>query len=59
MALQTLKRAFTTDVAPVLGMARYRAGGAIDPVATFRSSGYRGRKAAERPAEMRRGAGIV
>jgi L-rhamnose isomerase/sugar isomerase len=59
MALLALKRAFTTDVAPVLGMARHRAGGAIDPVATFRSSGYRRRKEAERPAEAQRGAGIV
>jgi L-rhamnose isomerase/sugar isomerase len=59
MALQTLKDAFTTDVGPILGMARHRAGGAIDPVAAFRASGYRARKAAERPAEARRGAGIV
>jgi len=59
VALQVLKQAFTTDVAPVLGMARYRAGGAIDPLATYRSSGYRERKAEERPAEARRGAGIV
>ena len=59
VALQTLKQAFTTDVAPILAMARYRAGGAIDPLATYRSSGYRERKAEERPAEARRGAGIV
>jgi len=59
MALQTLKDAFTTDVTPILGMARHRAGGAIDPVATFRASGYRARKAVERPAEARRSAGIV
>ena len=59
VALQVLKQAFTTDVSPILGMARYRAGGAIDPLATYRSSGYRERKAEERPAEVRRGAGIV
>jgi L-rhamnose isomerase / sugar isomerase len=59
LALQTLKQAFTTDVAPVLAMARRRAGGAIDPVAAYRASGYRGKKAAERPAQARRGAGIV
>jgi L-rhamnose isomerase/sugar isomerase len=59
LALQALKQAFTTDVSPILGMARYRAGGAIDPLATYRSSGYRERKAEERPAEARRGAGIV
>jgi L-rhamnose isomerase/sugar isomerase len=59
MALQTLKQAFTTDVAPILAVARQRAGGAIDPIATYRASGYRARKAAERPAETRRTAGIV
>jgi len=59
MALQTLKQAFTTDVAAILAMARHRMGGAIDPVATFRSSGYRTHKNEERPAELRRGAGIV
>jgi len=59
MALQTLKRAFTTDVAPVLAMARLRSGGAIDPVATYRESGYRHRKIDERPAVARRRAGIV
>jgi L-rhamnose isomerase/sugar isomerase len=59
MALETLKRAFTTDVTPILAMARQRAGGAIDPVAAFRSSGYRRHKAQERPAGAHRGAGIV
>jgi L-rhamnose isomerase/sugar isomerase len=59
MALFALKRAFTTDVTPILAMAAYRRGGAIDPVATFRSSGYRARKAEERPASARVAAGIV
>ena len=59
MALQTLKQAFTTDVAPILAMARHRAGGAIDPLATYRASGYRATKVQERPAVARRGAGIV
>ena len=45
-----LKQAFTTDVAPILAMARQRAGGAIDPVAAYRASGYRRKKAEERPA---------
>jgi L-rhamnose isomerase/sugar isomerase len=49
-ALSILKQAFTTDVAPVLAVARERAGGALDPIATYRASGYRGRKAEERPA---------
>jgi L-rhamnose isomerase/sugar isomerase len=59
LALQALKQAFTTDVSPILAMARHRAGGAIDPVAAYRSSGYRGRKAEERPAEAVRRSGIV
>ena len=59
MALQTLKQAFTTDVEPILAMARHRAGGAIDPVGVYRASGYRQRAAQARPATARLGAGIV
>ncbi|HYX41989.1 MAG TPA: L-rhamnose catabolism isomerase [Pyrinomonadaceae bacterium] len=51
MALATLKQAFTTDVSPILAFARERAGGAIDPVVTYRASGYRQHKADERPAQ--------
>ncbi len=49
MALDTLRNAFLTDVAPILAMTRYRSGGAIDPLAVYRESGYRPQKAAERP----------
>jgi L-rhamnose isomerase / sugar isomerase len=59
MALQTLKRAFHTDVEPILGMARYRAGAAIDPIAVYRASGYRQRVAEQRPAAARASVGIV
>jgi L-rhamnose isomerase/sugar isomerase len=59
MALQTLKQAFTTDVSPILATARLRSGGAIDPLAVYRSSQYRKRKAEERPAIARPGVGIV
>lgn len=59
MALRTLKRAFTTDVTPILQMARMNASGAIDPIAVYRKSGYRNRKAAERPAVMNSRSGIV
>jgi L-rhamnose isomerase/sugar isomerase len=59
LALQSLKQAFTTDVEPILAMARQRAGGAIDPVATYRASGYRQRAVQSRPAAARLGAGIV
>jgi L-rhamnose isomerase/sugar isomerase len=58
-ALSLLKRAFTTDVSPILAMARVRAGGAIDPIAAYRASGYRARKAEERPAQSGVTAGIV
>ncbi len=50
MALTVLKQAFTTDVSPILAVARQRQGGAIDPVATFRASKYRQHKRDERPA---------
>ncbi|HXD29722.1 MAG TPA: L-rhamnose catabolism isomerase [Pyrinomonadaceae bacterium] len=59
LALTTLKQAFTTDVAPILAVARERAGGAIDPLGTYRASGYRRQKAAERPAKKVGAVGIV
>src|SRR5205809_1306661 len=58
-AIATLKQAFTTDVAPILAVARERAGGAIDPIATYRASGYRRLKAEERPAHAGSFTGIV
>ena len=54
-----LKRAFTTDVSPLLAVARVRAGGAIAPIAAYRASRYREQKAKERPAVVRTSAGIV
>ncbi|HJZ68526.1 MAG TPA: sugar isomerase, partial [Blastocatellia bacterium] len=59
MALATLKQAFTTDVAPILAVARQRSGGAIDPVGSYRQSGYRQQKSEERPAQVGVAAGIV
>ncbi len=59
MASETLKAAFRTDVEPILAMARQEAGGAIDPVATYRAAGYRAKVAAERPAVAGGGGGIV
>lgn len=50
-AAQTLKRAFRTDVSPILAMARVRSGGAADPVACYRASGYRDRVAGLRPVK--------
>ena len=57
--LAVLKQAFTMDVAPILALARERSGGAVDPIATYRASGYRQRKAEERPAGHQVSAGIV
>jgi L-rhamnose isomerase/sugar isomerase len=59
MASQTLKRAFTTDVSPILARSRADGGGAIDPIGTFRASKYRAKVAAERPAAKGGGGGIV
>lgn len=59
MASQTLKRAFTTDVAPILAMARLGKGAAIDPLAAYRASGYRAAVARIRPAKSGGSGGIV
>lgn len=59
MATQTLKTAFRTDVDPILAAARLSQGGAIDPVATYRASGYRRKVADERPAMAGGNGGIV
>jgi len=59
MATQTLKAAYRTDVEPILAMARLNRGGAIDPVAAYRASGYRQKVAAERPASVGGSGGIV
>ncbi|HPG21424.1 MAG TPA: L-rhamnose catabolism isomerase [Amaricoccus sp.] len=59
MATTTLKRAFRTDVEPILAMTRLEKGAAIDPVGAYRASGYRARVAAERPASRGSGGGIV
>ena len=59
LALSTLKQAFTTDVSPILAVARQRSGGALDPIATYRASGYRRAKAEERPTKIEATVGIV
>jgi len=58
MAFQALRRAYRTDVTPILAMARIEAGGAAEPIVAYRDSGWRERKAQERrPVGL--GAGIV
>jgi L-rhamnose isomerase/sugar isomerase len=59
MATQVLKRAFLTDVSPILARARRDAGGAIDPIGAYRASRYREKVAKERPAVRGTGGGIV
>ena len=59
MALATLKQAFYTDVDPILARARIEGGGVLDPLATYRASGYREAVAAERPPEPGSRSGIV
>jgi L-rhamnose isomerase/sugar isomerase len=59
MAAQTLKRAFTTDVQPILARARLLKGAAIDPVGAYRKSGYRAGCALRRPAKGGSSSGIV
>lgn len=58
MAFQALRTAYRIDVTPLLAMARYESGGAIDVLAFYRESGWRARKAQERKA-VGLGAGIV
>jgi len=52
MAEATLKDAFETDVRPLIAEARRRQGGALDPIAAFRESGYRARSATQRPQTL-------
>ncbi|MXO67209.1 TIM barrel protein [Altericroceibacterium endophyticum] len=58
LAFRTLRKAYETDVGPILAKARQEQGGAIDWLGAYRESRYRDRKAQERkPVEL--GAGIV
>jgi L-rhamnose isomerase/sugar isomerase len=58
-ARRALTVAYETDVSPILAAARAQQGGAIDPIAAYRESGYRQRKAQERPQDSTRRSGIV
>jgi len=59
MGFNTLRRAYDTDVTPILAMARHELGGAIDPIAAYRASEWRARKAQERKPLAVGQAGIV
>jgi L-rhamnose isomerase/sugar isomerase len=58
MAFRTLRDAYGLDARPVVALARFEAGGAIDPIAAYRESGWRASKALIRSATSR-AAGIV
>lgn len=49
MAERTLQAAFHLDVTPLVAEARRRNSGAIDPIASFRASGYRRNVVRRRP----------
>ena len=60
MAQGSLKQAYNLDVEPILQMARFQTGGAIDPVRCYRASGYRDVVTKSRPADPNKtGSGIV
>jgi L-rhamnose isomerase/sugar isomerase len=59
MASEALKVAFRTDVEPILAMARYDKGAAIEPIATYRAAGYRQTIGDIRPKVSGAGGGIV
>jgi len=59
MAANELKSAYNTDVSPILAIARMRSGGAIDPIATYRSGDYRKQLETLRPASGASSSGIV
>lgn len=58
-ATQALRLAYRTDVEPILAVARMEQGGAIDPLATYRASGYRAKVAEIRPEIAAGSSGIV
>ncbi len=59
IAEQVLKTAFETDVSPLLAEVRLRHNAPIDPIATYRASGYRECVSEMRGAAAPAGAGIV
>jgi len=59
LASNTLRAAVQIDVEPILTEARRREGGAIDPIAVYRASGYRDKKGKERPQALEGHAGII
>jgi L-rhamnose isomerase/sugar isomerase len=59
MAEQVLKRAYETDVSPILDEVRLRKGAALMPVEVYRKSRYREKVTGERGIKMDFGGGII
>ena len=58
-AMQILKTAFSIDVSPIVAMARYENGNAIDPISTYRSMDYKKKKSLIRKSSSGSSSGIV
>jgi L-rhamnose isomerase/sugar isomerase len=58
-ANRILRAATQIDAEPIIQTARQRAGGAIDPIETYRESGYRAAMAQKRPQDLTSQSGIV
>jgi len=58
-ATQELRKAYRTDVEPILAQARLEQGGAIDPLSAYRAAGYRAKVAEIRPEIAAGSSGIV
>lgn len=57
-SFQTLRRAYNVDVSPILALVRSERGGAVDPIAAYRQSGWRAHQAKVRQVSTG-AAGIV
>ena len=58
-AMQILKNAFSTDVNPIVSMARFENGHSIDPISTYRTLEYKKQKAKTRKSSKGSSSGIV
>ena len=59
LAMQILKRAFSTDVNAIVAMARFENNNSIDPIALYRSLDYKNNKSKVRIAKTGSSSGIV
>jgi len=59
LAMQILKRAFSTDVNAIVAMARFENNNSIDPIALYRTLDYKNNKSKVRIAKTGSSSGIV